>query len=100
MASSVAGQEVAVGHDRVPGPELVLQEDAVMEEGITLKDLLGLVAGGGLVDDEGAAVVGERAGEDEPALLAQAGEVLAVDRTKGLDLVPVLKVLDDRGEFH
>src|SRR5947209_373885 len=62
--------------------------------------LLGLLARRGLVDDQAAAVVRERAGDDELSLLAEAGQVLPVCRAVLLDLGLILNVLDHGGELH
>src|SRR5262249_11097008 len=65
-----------------------------------LQQFLGLFLSRGLVDDEGAAVVGERSRRGELAAFLQAGQVLPVDRTHLGDFRLVLDVFDDGREFH
>src|SRR5262249_47479162 len=88
-------ERLAVGEPRVPRPQRVAHEDAVLVERVGLQQLLRLLGAGRLVDDEGAAAVGERPGHGELAALAELREVLAVDGAERLDLLGVGDVLDD-----
>src|SRR5690554_4894050 len=83
----------------LPRLQLVADEDACGVEGVVRDEAAGLLFGLGFVDDEGAAVVGERAGSPEFPLLLQASEVFAVDRADLRDLLTVA-VLDDRSVLH
>src|SRR5438132_4907084 len=93
-------EQVQVADDRVPGAELITDKNAILMERVTLQELLRFLARGGFVDDQGATVVGERAGGSQLAALFQAGEILTMDRADFGDPGLVLRVLDDGREFH
>src|SRR5262249_860243 len=83
-----------------PRPQLPADEDAVLTERVAAEDLLRVLLRRRLVDDQGAAVVGERTRSAELALRQQRAQILAVSRTDLLDLVAVLDVLDGGSELH
>src|SRR5262245_586903 len=56
-----SGEQVAIGENGVPGPQLIIEENAGLMEGIALKEFFCRFAGVGLVDDQGAAVIGKGA---------------------------------------
>src|SRR4051794_2014984 len=76
--------------DDLPRPHRPGEEDAGRVEWVGLQDRLGGLLGVGLVDDEGPAAVGVRAGREQFSLFEQARQV----RPVGLDDRRILQVFD------
>src|SRR5262249_21300784 len=99
-SASSGGEQIAVGDDRVPGPQLPADEDTVLVEGVALEQLLRVLAACGFVDDAGAGVVGNRPRGGKLPVGLQRREVLPMHRPYFLNLFFILNVFDDADKLH
>src|SRR5206468_10848722 len=87
VTAASRGEQIAVRNHRVPGAQLPEDEDAILVERVALEQFLGLLVTGGLVDDQGARVVGERSRGGELPVGLQGRQVLPMHRPDFLDLL-------------